>query len=558
MDAFDASPLCPAPRELQLDEIAFQDLELRVRLRARRRIVTCPSCGHATSRIHSHYGRMVTDLPWHGLRVRLMLTVRRFFCDVPECSRRIFTERLPLTVARYGRRTTRAASALDTIAQALGGRAGARLAASLGLVIGPGALLHHFVHRSPSDDERPDTDPLTLRAPSAAPRVLGVDDWAWRKGQRYGTILVDLDQHAVIDLLPDRESETLRAWLVAHPGIEFISRDRAGAYAEACARGAPDAIQIADRFHLLRNLTATMQHVVERHRAEIHGIGLAGEAPPPRPIERGPVGRRADALRRDVERRHARRAARLARYHEVCALHAGEVSVSEIHRRTSLSRATVMRWLAAGHFPERQVPGRRATSLSAHAAFLRTRWAAGCHNATALWRELHDQRGFGGGLSTVRDWVRSHHRHAPVRTSDTDDGSIHTTPTPLRLSARRAAWLLTAPPGRLNDAERTYAAAVCRAAPAIATAHELTLDFRTMLETHDPNALAPWLTKAESSELRSLATGLRRDFDAVLAAVLFPWSNGQVEGQVNRLKLVKRTMYGRASFALLRRRVLAA
>lgn len=147
---------------------------------------------------------------------------------------------------------------------------------------------------------------------------------------------------------------------------------------------------------------------------------------------------------------------------------------------------------------------------------------------------------------------------APVLTSDTEERSQQPTPPPLRLSPRRAAWLLTAPPDRLNVAEQVYVAAVCGAVPAIATARELTIDFRAMLETHDPNGLTPWLMNAEASELRPLVPGLRRDFDAVLAAVLFPWSNGQVEGQVNRLKLVKRTMYGRASFALLRRRVVAA
>lgn len=217
-----------------------------------------------------------------------------------------------------------------------------------------------------------------------------------------------------------------------------------------------------------------------------------------------------------------------------------------------------MRWLAAGRFPERQMADRRATSLSAHAAFLTNRWTAGCHDATALWRELREQRGFGGGLSTVRDWVRSHLRRIGPAASDANEGLQHPTPVALRLSARRAAWLLTAPPDRLTVAEQAYVATICQAAPGIATAHKLTVEFRAMLEAHDPNALATWLTKAESSELRRLVSGLRRDFDAVLAAVLFQWSNGQVEGQINRLKLVKRIMYGHASFELLRLRVVVA
>jgi len=262
MDAFSATPLCPSPIELQLDQIAFHAPDLIVTASARRRVVACPLCGHASKRIHSHYQRTLADRPWHGLRVRIDLRVRRFFCDMPGCRRCIFTERLPHTATAYARRTARASSALDAIAAALGGRAGARLAQALGIAVSPSTALAGLMKR-PRQSEAP-----------APPRVVGIDDWAQKKGTRYGTIVVDLERHQVIDVLPDREPETVATWLAAHPTIEFISRDRASGYADAAMQGAPRAIQIADRFHLLRNLTEAAQRAVERHHARSRDIAL--------------------------------------------------------------------------------------------------------------------------------------------------------------------------------------------------------------------------------------------------------------------------------------------
>ena len=564
MDALTASPLCPSPLELQLAEIRFAAPELIVTATARRRVVACPKCGHASTRVHSRYSRTLSDLPWHGLRVRLDVHVRRFFCDVPGCKRRIFTERLPKTASSYARRTARAASALEAIGLALGGRAGARLAAALGLAGAPSEILSILsaIHAVVSDCS-------SDRATSTV-RVLGVDDWAWRKGQRYGTILVDLERHHVIDLLPDRESDTLVAWLCAHPGGEFISRDRAGGYADAARRGAPGAIQIADRFHLLRNLTDAAQHALERHHTIVRAIGLDAKPPTPVLLKRGgPVSRRWTLGASDLpanppndpplaeQRKLARRARRQSRYDEMIALRTGGASVAAIHRSLGLSRKTIMRWTGAGAFPERQPAVRRETSLTPHAEYLAERWRGGCHNVTQLWRELRDGRGFHGGLTTVLAWARLHLRGTVIPKIPEASLAVTARPTS-RPSSRRAAWLLTAPLDQLKAPELRYVEAICTESSALAAVHSLAMEFRGMLKTHDPNALALSLDTAERSELRSLAAGLRRDKDAVLAAILFRWSNGQVEGQVNRLKLIKRTMYGRAGFALLRRRVLAA
>ncbi len=388
MDALTASPLCPAPLELQLEDIRFAAPELIVTATARRRVVACPKCGHASTRIHSKYRRTLADLPWHGLRVRLDVSVRRFFCDVPGCQRRIFTERRPKTAKPYARRTVRATSALEAIGLALGGRAGARLAEALGLIGAPAAVLSAAL--APTTSTRDASGECT-----PTPRVLGVDDWAWRKGQRYGTILVDLERHRVIDLLPDREPDTLVAWLGAHRRVEFISRDRAGGYADAARRGAPEAIQIADRSHLLRNLTDAAQHALERRHTEVRAIGLDAKKPRPVLLKRGgPVSRRTADMPLAEQHRLARRARRQALYDEMIALRSGGASVAAIRRALGLSRKTIMRWLGAGAFPERQPAARGETSLTPHAEYLAERWRGGCHNATELWRELRDGRGF--------------------------------------------------------------------------------------------------------------------------------------------------------------------
>ena len=242
----------PDPASLHLEAIYPAGSTITIALRTCRPTADCPNCGHVSERLHSWYRRTLTDLPWQGLAVQAELHTRRWRCSNPDCARQIFTERLPTVVAPCARRTVRLTEVVDALAFALGGEAGARVLAALGLPVSPDTLLNRVRAAASSD--------------CPAPRVVGIDDWAWRKGNRYGTILVDLERHRVVELLPDREVETIVSWLRQQPGIEVIARDRGHVYIEAASTGAPQALQVADRWHLLNNLVAVVEESLLQHR----------------------------------------------------------------------------------------------------------------------------------------------------------------------------------------------------------------------------------------------------------------------------------------------------
>jgi transposase len=313
----------------------------------------CPSCQQPTSRVHSHYTRTLADVPWATVAVRLFLQVRRFFCPTPGCVHRIFTERLPRVVAPWARRTTRLAEQQRHIGLTAGGAAGARLGAHLTQPASRNTLLH-LVRTTPQEDQPP-------------PRVLGIDDWAQRKGHSYRTILVDLERHKPIDLLPDREAETVACWIEQHPQVEIIARDRAGAYAEGATKGAPHAIQVADRFHVLKNLQETLTRVLEQHVEDLASLDAPQAtqpvaAAPTRPEAITPAAPApthtitippAAPSPRTLEHAEKRRQQRLATYAQVCQLHAQGWSLSAIAQQVGLDRNTVRKYVSAPAFPER-------------------------------------------------------------------------------------------------------------------------------------------------------------------------------------------------------------
>jgi transposase len=480
--------------------------------------------------------------------------VRKFFCENPACPRRIFAERLVGLTQAQARRTNRQREVLTAIAFAVGGEAGARLAHKLGMPISPDTLLRLI---------RRDAD-----AAVTTPTVLGVDDGALHKGLTYGTILVDLARHRPVDLLPDRASGSLAAWLRAHPGVAIITRDRAGAYAEGARAGAPDATQVADRWHLVDNLADTMEAILRAKAACLKAAAAAlWDHPPAGEQSRSPPEEVYQGKRRHPQPERWRDrldaaaeagvARRRANYERVRTLHAQGATVAQIARTLGIARMTVYRYLREGP-PQRKrhsVHGQQRV-LAPYEPYLLQRWAEGCHTATVFWREIREQ-GFAHSLTTVQRFVNQLRRDGPPPT-----GRPRTALTnPQGPPPRQVATLILRRPERRTDEQRAYLKLLTGEEPAIATAITLTADFLVMLRRRDGERFPEWLAAAEASgidELVRFASKLREDVAAVQAGLTLRYSNGQTEGQVTRLKLIKRQGYGRANFDLLRKRVLRA
>jgi transposase len=539
--------LLPEAQGLRLENIAIDAKTVSLSVASTRPSASCPVCGHETTRLHSHYRRTVADLPWGARSVRLSLLVRRFRCSAPECPRRIFAERLASVLEPYARKTTRLHEILRLVGFALGGEGGARLLWRLSMRASPSTLLR-YVRGAPSVVHPP-------------PNAVGIDDWAFRRSHRYGTIIVDLERHKVIDLLEDREAGSVFAWLKRHPEIRIIARDRGGAYAEAAAKGAPQAVQVADRWHLLKNATEVVQRFVERNHAILGQAAQrvmqtqqidASIAESPRSISM--------LSSREERGSFERRQKRYARYREVMKLHRQGVSERAIARALSINRATVRKFIGAGTFPER-APHKRASSiLDPHIPYIHRRWAEGCDNAIQLWREI-EALGYGGKAAMVRRYARRLRARLTGSTPEQRAAFLADAKTFKAPSARCATWWLLGSIEDLDKEQRAFVEQLCCLCPQIDPVRELARGFRKMVSGRKPEELDAWLDAAQSSEvaeIENFARTLRRDYEAVGAALEYEWSSGQVEGQINRLKLIKRQMYGRASFDLLRQRVLGA
>ena len=533
MSPHSVAALLPAGLSFRLAHVEQQNGALHLTLAATSPTAHCPLCQQSATGVHSRYDRHLTDLPVQGLTLRFQIRVRRFYCRVQDCSRRVFCERLPGWAAPHARQTSRLGQCLQLVAHALGGHAGARLAERLSLPTSATTRLRRL-HRTADD-------------PVAAPRVVGIDDWAYKRGQSYGTVLVDLEQRRVIDLLPDRTAETVAAWVRAHPGIEVVSRDRAGAYAEAVRLGAPQAEQVADRWHLLHNLTDAVQRIVERHHRSWRE--LVQPAEPESAASPEPEKKPAPTLETAADpHRQARRERQQARCDEVLRLRAEGVPIRNIANRLRMHRRTVRQWIRLGEVPLRTKPKRRKCELDAHAHYVAQRWAEGLHNAAQLWRELRS-RGFAGSATRVRQGIRQQYRPLSKRETGVS------TPAARQVSPRQLTWVLLGGPRVVEATTQRLAGQFREKTPEVDQAVQLAKEFAALLRHQRGDQLDAWLNRAAASGLASFAAGLRRDQAAVQGAVTSPWSQGQVEGHVNRLKMLKRQMYGRASFSLLRSRV---
>ena len=531
------------PHLAGLDLRQVEDLGDEVLIVARASIASaeCRGCRTVSGKVHDRYRRRLHDLACGGRPVHVDLEVRRFRCGNPACEVATFAEQVPGLTSWYQRRTAGLRGLLEKVALALAGRAGSRLAAALGAIISRFTLIR-LVRGLPD----PEAGPVT---------VLGVDDVAKRKGHSYATVLMDMDSHRLIDMLPDRKAQTFADWLRAHPGVEVICRDRGGAYARAARDAAPAAVQVADRFHLWQDLAEAVEKTALACLAALPAEDPGAAASPDAPAPAEPDGfRDVHGHERKLVARHRER------YAAVQALRAQNCSIREIARRLELSRNTVLKFANAAGIDELLV---KATSrpgiLDPFKPYLGQRWNDGITSAAALHEEIR-ARGWNGGILTVERYLRQ------FRTADGRDRQARaqpqlTAPTaPAPPKPRQVTrWIMTHP-GHLASGDATELARLLDASPRLAAAAGHVRSLAIMMTRRQGLlALEDWLTQVEADDqpqLHSFARGIRRDQEAVTAGLALPYSSGALEGRNCKIKYLKRLMYGRANFDLLRKMAL--
>jgi transposase len=511
----------------------------------------CPGCGTPSSRVHGRYARTVADGAAGGRPLLIALAVRRFRCLHDQCPVVTFAEQAGGLTERYRRRSVPLLGMLAGFGLELAGRAAARLAGTLGVPVHSSTVLRLVMALA---------DPPV----SAAPKVTGVDDFALRKGRVYGTVLADAESGQVVDLLPDREAATVQAWLEAHPGAEVICRDRAGAYADGAAAGAPLAIQVADRWHVWHNLGGYVEKAVVAHRGCLTGAPdgpAAGDegAPASQLPEPGPAAAPGPDGQRDVCGRERALVSRTRERHAAVhgLLQAG-CSQREAAKILGLSRNTVNRFAREPDASRLLVKATsRESKLDSFKAYINQRWNEGITSAAALHAELAAQ-GWTGSVQAVRRYVRQF-RTADGRTRASGNTRHAPAAPPVPKTRQITRWLLTRP-GRLDPDDQARLAAIKASCPHLdALAGHVRSFAEMMTRRQGLLALEDWLTRVQADdqpELHSFANGIRRDQQAVTAGLALPHNSGTMEGNVNKIKMIKRQMFGRADFALLRKRVI--
>ena len=512
MQGFDVSEL--APRGFVVESAVKDDGGFVIAIRGAASVCRCPMCGGVCSRVHSQYRRRLRDLPAGGVRIALILRTRRFFCDATPCARRIFAERFEAVEPR-ARRTNRLDDVVHCLAIALGGRPAASLSRRLNFEVSNDTLLRMVRRRGPRS--------------FPPPAIVGIDDWAWRRNHRYGTLVCDLQRHATIALLPDREPATAEAWLAQHSQISVVARDRGGGYAVAAQRALPHAVQVADRWHLMENASSAFLEAVRKSMRQIRtAMGVTVINPSLLTF--------AEKLQYEgYVRREETNAA-------IFSLVEQGIAIKEIVRRTGYSRVLIRKILRGQRSDVFRV---RQSSLEPYLPWLDEQWEAGRRNGAALWRVLR-VRGFRGCLRVVSEWS------ARRKKADKADPTAFVRAP----SARTVARLLTVGRERLSKAETITVAAIENGVTVLVEAREIILEFQDIIRRKTLADLDAWISRASVSLVAAFASGVSKDKAAIEAAIALPWSNGQTEGQICKLKLVKRQMYGRGNLDLLQARVM--
>ena len=510
----------------------------------------CPDCESLSTSRHSRYVRHLQDLPVQGITVTLRVKLSRWRCRDRGCERKTFSDLLPRIAQPFARRTRRVSELAQLVGHAAGGRPAERLMTRLGLPQSDDTILRQLKRHQA---ERGEATPV---------RVAGIDDWSWRKGCSYGTIVVDLERREVVDVLADRSAASTAEWLRGHPEVEVVSRDRAGLYADGACQGAPEARQVADRFHLLQNLRQTIEQQLSRAPQPTRQPATADASSDLLVAARcrGHGQQPALAEHRQLAR-EGRRAVRESMFDRVKALQVAGNGIRAIIRETGFNWRTVAKWVRLDDLPERNVMAPKSTTPSKFQTYLSRRWAEGCTTGRDLLPEIKIL-GYTGSLSQLERLLTQWRRagHAMVIDAPAAETGILSDPTTGQLvSPIVAAALCIKPRGLLTEPQAAKVNAFKTMSAEFATMRGLAMRFRGILRGTDTEKLDVWLHDADRTGLygiRRFVRSLRLDLAAVRNAITETWSNGQIEGQINRLKTLKRAMYGSAGVELLRARML--
>jgi transposase/transposase-like protein len=489
----------------------------------------CPGCGARSGSRHSTYWRTLRDLSAQGAPVIVNARLGRWRCRNRLCDRRIFTERVPGLASPFARRTARLAEIVRLIGHSAGGRPSERLMRRLGMPVSDTTILAGLKKHARGRSEG---------SAAAAVRVAGVDDWAWRKGHKYGTIIVDLERRAVVDVLPDRSAVTTGRWFKDHPNVEVVSRDRAGLYAEAAREGAPQAKQVADRFHLMQNFRETVERQLGGYEAPIRDSRFSDNGIQALPALPARSDRRSDAAAQTRLIRRERQAARQQIFDEIKALFEGGNSIREIARKLGLGRRRVERWVRRIDVPDRNTTASTPSSPAYFGILLERRWAEGITKVRHLFDEIH-RRGYTGSFSHLARFLAPWRSGAPSLDDDEQEA-----PLPVRvrtldpmtgrlISPLTAAALCVKPRGQMTPRQAASVDALKSASAEFTTMRRLAMRFRGLLRGGTAEGLDAWLIDARASGIYAMqrfAKTIRQDLEAVRNAVSGPWSNGQTEG----------------------------
>lgn len=508
---------------------------VRVWASARSTVGVCRSCGVGSGRVHSRYHRRLADLPIAGAPVVLSLRMRRFFCDNTTCTAKTFAEQVEGLTSSHARRSQPLRRMLESIGLAVAARAGARLADRLGLITGRDTLLR-LVRAAP--------DPTI-----GAVTVLGVDDFAFKRRATYGTILLDMATHRPIELLADRTAESFAEWLREHRGVSIVCRDRASAYAEGARVGAPGAQQVADRWHLWHGLAGYVEKTIRQHRQDLRNPYHDLDEPDRDADAEADIEQAAVAA--DIDRIETQAiVVRIREHHQaVQRLLANGESISGISRSLRLDRKTVRRFARAASVGElliKQQDGRPG-QLERFKPYLRKRWKQGCTTATVLLAEIREL-GYGGSYPALTRYLRLFR---------TVGAAPPAAPAPPKVRDV-TRWMLQRPDDH-DDREHGRLNEILARSSALERLSFHISSFAEMMTGRHGERLDAWIAAVESDDfphLHSFTAGLKRDHAAVVNGLTMEHNSGAVEGAVSRLKSIKRSMFGRAKFDLLRKKVL--